>query len=239
MSFNHSPKIVTDGLVLCLDAGSPKSYGGSGTVWTDISRNGNNGTLVNGPTYSAANGGSIVFDGFNDYVNIPYSSILAPTAQISFEATVYLTNWDVSTDSRILSKTQSGGYQIGFNENNFITNGYLGGLLYAGGSYRMVRIPRSSVSSGWHHLAFTFDGRYFKMYLDGINVNSYDIGSITTISYSANNSLLIGAEAGSGSTPDGGSYLNGRVSSVKIYNRGLSQSEILQNFNATKGRCGL
>ena len=63
MAFNYSPKIVTDGLVLCLDAGNPNSYPGSGNTWTDLSRGRNNGTLTNGPTFDSGNGGSIVFDG--------------------------------------------------------------------------------------------------------------------------------------------------------------------------------
>ena len=57
-----------NGLVLALDAANTKSYPGSGTTWTDLSGRGNTGTLTNGPTYSSANGGSIVFDGTNDYV---------------------------------------------------------------------------------------------------------------------------------------------------------------------------
>ena len=69
MALSHSPKIVTDGLVLCLDAGDGKSYGGSGTTWTDRSVNSNNGTLTNGPTFDSSNGGSIVFDGSNDYTS--------------------------------------------------------------------------------------------------------------------------------------------------------------------------
>ena len=68
MAFNYSPKIVTDGLVLYLDAANTKSYPGTGTVWTDISRTNNNGTLTNGPTYTSTFGGSIVFDGTNDSV---------------------------------------------------------------------------------------------------------------------------------------------------------------------------
>jgi hypothetical protein len=60
--------IVTNGLALYLDAGNASSYPGSGTNWTDLSSNGRNGTLTNGPTYSATNGGSIVFDGTNDFV---------------------------------------------------------------------------------------------------------------------------------------------------------------------------
>ena len=70
MSLNHGGKpIVTDGLVLCLDAANPKSYPGSGTTWTDLSGNGNNGTLVNGVGYNSDNGGSLSFDGVNDYVS--------------------------------------------------------------------------------------------------------------------------------------------------------------------------
>jgi len=68
MGTAYNPKIVTDGLVLCLDAGNTKSYPGTGTVWTDLSGNGNNGTLVNGVGYSSDNQGSMVFDGVNDYV---------------------------------------------------------------------------------------------------------------------------------------------------------------------------
>ena len=67
MAVGYNPKIITDGLVLCLDAGNTKSYPGSGTSWSDLSGQGNTGTLVNGPTYSSADGGSIVFDGSNDY----------------------------------------------------------------------------------------------------------------------------------------------------------------------------
>ena len=65
---NNSKQIVRSGLVLHLDAARPASYPGSGTTWTDLSGQGNNGTLTNGPTYSSANGGSIVLDGTNDDV---------------------------------------------------------------------------------------------------------------------------------------------------------------------------
>ena len=70
MGLSHSPRIVTDGLVFCVDAGDKMSYPGAGTTWTDLSKNRNNGTLTNGPTFNSANGGSIVFDGTNDYANM-------------------------------------------------------------------------------------------------------------------------------------------------------------------------
>jgi hypothetical protein len=66
MAFNYSPKIVTDGLVLYLDAANSKSYVSGSTTWSDLSRGGNNGTLTNGPTYSSAKGGIIILDGSND-----------------------------------------------------------------------------------------------------------------------------------------------------------------------------
>ena len=73
MATSYSPKIITDGLVLCLDAGDGKSYSGSGTTWTDRSGNGYNGTLTNGPTFDSSNGGNIVFAG-DDYVDCGLSS---------------------------------------------------------------------------------------------------------------------------------------------------------------------
>ena len=69
MALSHSPRIVTDGLVLCLDASDPQSYSGSGNTWSDRSGNGSNGTLTNGPTFDSDNKGSLVFDGVNDYIN--------------------------------------------------------------------------------------------------------------------------------------------------------------------------
>jgi hypothetical protein len=74
MATNYSPKIVTDGLVLSLDAADKNSYIGSGTTWTDLSANGHVGTLTNGPTFDSNNGGAIDFDGDNDYVTVPDSS---------------------------------------------------------------------------------------------------------------------------------------------------------------------
>ena len=70
MSNQYGPRIVTNGLVLCLDAGNNKSYPGSGTVWNDLSGNNFNGILTNGPTYSPSSGGGIVFDGVNDYISL-------------------------------------------------------------------------------------------------------------------------------------------------------------------------
>ena len=91
-NLGSSGPIITSGLVLFLDAGNTSSYPGSGTTWTDLSGNGNNGTLTNGPTYTSSNGGAIVFDGINDFVNSG-SSISLP-GDISVFAWVYASSFN-------------------------------------------------------------------------------------------------------------------------------------------------
>jgi hypothetical protein len=237
MIFGAKPygNIVSEGLVLSLDATNPASYPGNGTTWYDRSGYNNNGTLTNGPTYLQERGrGSFVFDGVDDYIGIPYSNILAPTSSISFGCIAYPTNWNVSSNMKILSKTESGGYSIALN--NPVSK--LGAWLYAGGAYLTASYDLTSISSGWHMVMCTFDGRYFRMYLDSINVSTADAGSVVTIGYSVNNSLFIGAEAGPFTAPSG-EYLAGKVSNVQLYNRALSAQEVLQNYNALKSRFNL
>jgi hypothetical protein len=236
MASKGGPDIIENGLTLFLDASNIRSYPGSGTTWLDLSGNGNTGTLTNGPTFNAGNMGRIVFDGVDDYVGIPHNSILAPTSQISYGAWAFLSNWNITNNLRLLSKTQSGGYNIGLNEAT-IGDGNFGGIIYLGGSYRQAKVTRSTISSGWHYIIMTCDGRYFKLYIDGVNVNTYDHGLVATISYAFNNRFLIGAEPGETTEVDG-SYWSGNISQVQVYNRSLSAAEVLQNYNATKSRFG-
>ena len=74
MSYSNGPTIVTDGLVLALDAGDRNSYPGSGTTWNDLAGS-NNLTLYNSPSFSSNNGGHFLFDGANDYMTIQLSLI--------------------------------------------------------------------------------------------------------------------------------------------------------------------
>ena len=94
MSVFSYPNIVNDSLVLTLDAGNQNSYAGSGTNWYDLSGNGNNGTLTNGPTFNSSNIGSIVFDGVDDYVNIPDNSSLNPTKNLTLSCWVNITSFN-------------------------------------------------------------------------------------------------------------------------------------------------
>ena len=242
MTNSYGPSIVRDGLVLYLDAGDRNSYPGTGNTWYDLSGNGNNGAFgasTAAPSFSSNNKGSIVFDGSNDYISVPYANVLAPTSQISYGVYAYSSNWNNITSSvRIMSKTENGGYQIAINEPVYLGNGYVGGLIHVAGTYRAARILKSSLSSGWHYMQFTFDGRYYRMYLDGINVNTYDHGSTASISYSFNNHLVLGAEP-DGTTGLQGGYFPGKIAQLTINNRALSANEVQQNYNALKGRFGL
>src|SRR6056300_389186 len=111
MALSHSPKIVTDGLVLCLDAADPKSYSGSGTTWTDRSGNGNNGTLTNDPTFDSAIGGSLVFDGSDARVECGSDSSIDidPTGTMTLAAWVNANS--IASNGHVIGKQQYGnGY---------------------------------------------------------------------------------------------------------------------------------
>ena len=102
MALHHSPRVVTDGLVLCLDAASRESYPGSGTVWTDLAGS-NNGTLTNGPTFNSANGGSIVFDWSNDHI---LGTLQLINSSVTIEAVIKLNN--TSSTKNIIAQGQNG-----------------------------------------------------------------------------------------------------------------------------------
>jgi hypothetical protein len=215
--------IVMNGIVLYLDAGYNGSYIGSGTTWNDISGYGNNGTLVNGVTYSTDYSGSIVFDGVDDYVNcgansifnstdITISCFFKPTTISSFQTMVskksIVAGWELSNSTGVLRVTlrpSSGG-------SNEIRTGSL-------------------IINSWYYGVFTFNSSLneLKLYLNGVLVGSTITSTPTIISTS---NLYVGTRN------DGVNYnpFNGDISQTLIYNRALTSQEILQNYNATKSR---
>ena len=222
------PEIPSDGLVLALDAGNTKSYPGSGTTWTDLSGNGNTGTLTNGPTYSSANGGSIVFDGSNDYIPIPENSALntqTPTVEV----------W-VKTNAT----TQNGFWfekgQVNTQYSLFQEGAVIQWRMNLDGSVNNLSTTTATYmnTSNWYQVVATYTSGSRKLYINGTLVNSdAQTGTITTNA----NGMSIGAYGGFNGSR--GYYYNGNIASVKIYNRALSATEIQQNFNATRGRYGL
>ena len=102
--------IVTNGLVGCWDMASTKSYPGSGTTWTDLSKEGNNGTLTNGPTPRTSHGGSIEFDGTDDFISVPHSSSLDITAELTIDTWVYF-NGEGTRNHVIVAKENTANMQ--------------------------------------------------------------------------------------------------------------------------------
>ena len=234
MSTKYSPKIVTDGVVLCLDAANSKSYPGSGTSWNDLSRNNNTGTLTNGPTYTSSFGGSIVFDGTNDYVS-KSSWDNPPTNTLTIGCWVKFS--DNVNDRYILSF----GKDIGGATGGLALFAYgfdvVGDVLIFEFGSGVGRVSSGIVPSLniWYYLTVIADTTSTKFYLNGElkNTSSQGSGAIASLP-----TLSIGSYVNGGGTP--GTYFHsGNIAQVSIYNRALSTSEILQNYNATKKRFGL
>jgi hypothetical protein len=219
MAYQNGPKIITDGLVMYLDAGNPKSYPGSGTLWTDLTRNGNNGTLTNGPTFNSENGGGIVFDGSNDYVLTNYS---ANPSEITFELVVKPLNISTGTEKSFLGKFDGSQYfSIGLQSADSsiyrVGNG--------GGTIDSNFIPANT--SSFYSITVTNTSGARLIYVNGDLKN----GSAATATPSnVAGALYIGSVGGAFW------YAAFALYSLKVYNRILSASEILQNYNATKGR---
>jgi hypothetical protein len=218
MSLLHSPKIVTNGLVLCLDAASRKSYPGTGNVWRDLSGNGNDGTLTSGPTYSAANGGYIVFDGSDDYVSFTTSNLIASTISLW----VYI---KTAQNGAIICSGQDVYSSSQWEWSIFI---YEGSIYFRGnaGNFGNINYLASNYLNRWVNFTLIRNlNSLAYLYENGIYKNlSNEFSSANT------NQLRIGRA---------GAAANINVANTLIYNRALTPEEIKQNFNATRGRYGI
>jgi hypothetical protein len=230
MAFSNGPTVVTSGLVLSLDAADRNSYPGSGTTWRDLSGNNFNGTLTNGPTFNSANGGSIVFDGTNDFVTM--GNILnVGSSPFSIEFYARATTNTINY-SKVVSKGfwQQTGWICFFGK---VPEGhYLAGIeFFVGVTSTFVQsIPTASLDT-WYQFSYTRDSlNEVSCYVNGTFVTSSNIGSINvsnTLDY------IIGR------TGAATEYFKGDVALHRHYNRALSASEVVQNYNATKTRFGL
>lgn len=220
----NNKNIVRSGLVYYVDAGISASYPGSGNTWFDLSGT-NDGTLTNGPTYTSANGGSIVFDGSNDYVSVSNSSVFSLTSAVSF------TFWFKTTrtvDSYIMTKREDSFYicvgptGITANKMSFYLNGTSGGWLQS----------VSNVGTGsWINCTLTWDGSTSRIYLNGILDNS---GSRPGTILTGSGNITLGARINTFGNFVG--TLLGNLGTFLIYNRALTAAEALQNFNTNRKR---
>ena len=227
MIFNRDyPAIVTNGLVMNLDAGFTPSYPTTATTWYDVGGT-NNGTLTNGPTYSSDNGGIISFDGTNDIIQMSNNSITN-----NFSYCIWVKNNGGGSNNPRAIVMSNGSNYIDINFQNDILFSLIferpGGLY----SQNLIRSSNGVVASlgVWAHYACTYNREQAKIYFNGVEVAS---SNYTEAPYNLGNTFTIGAY------DSGGYNLNGFISNAQLYNRALSATEILQNYNATKGRFGL
>jgi hypothetical protein len=212
MGVGYNPKIVTNGLILCLDAANPKSYPGSGTTWFDLCGN-VNGTFVNGPTFSNVNGGVIVLNGVNNYIDVPLN--LTNTTYTVFGAARY-----VVASGRTFSAKNNNWLMghWGSSTENYYAEGWVSGV-GAGASDTNWRIYAATGNQPTDSWSFYVNGT--------LNVASNANGS------NGPNGFAIGSYAGSIE------FSNSHISNLIVYNRVLLEAEIQQNFNALRRRFGI
>lgn len=229
MSFSFSPSIIKDGLVLYLDAANTRSYVSGSTVWNDLSKSGVKGNL-NGPTFNNSNGGNIVFDGTDDYVDLgtTLNSVVIGSAfsiDIWFLTSIALPN-GLNYYGLISNYTSTGGDK-GFQL-------FWGGTdsFYAYGSGYLSQCLGNITSltpNTWYNITFVYNRNTSgRIYLNGIDktFTSYN----NTVNTPVNN-LKIGIRSDNNTLA-----WNGKISNTKIYNRALTPSEVLQNYNTTRSR---
>ena len=221
MAFNYSPRVITDGLVLYLDAANTKSYVSGSTTWVDLSGNRNNGTLYNGVAYSQTNGGGLVFDGADDYIIIPGNGTLNTS-----RPTVELVTTVSTNNGNVIAQGQYGsnwGFGVGVKPGGIMARNNNGDANY------------SISNSGVVHVAVTWDGSGNEYYKNGQYLGR------TTSNYSPNpgGDVTIGGVRAQVPSQNLAEFANSTVNIVRIYNRVLSANEILQNYNSIKTRFGL
>ena len=224
----QTSNIITDGLVLHLDAGNTSSYPGTGTIWNDLTGNGNNGTLINGPTYLTDNGGVMSFDGVNDYVDI---GVLAEMNNATKMTISYWCKKSASNKQMIIGSQQS-------STNGFWLQWSSDGNVYWNprNGNRANRPYALTYTSDWICLTGTYDGSLSASdrcdtYVNGVLVLDGTSSPPDSFSSTAGNDFQIGGFS---------TFISdGQIGAAHIYNRALSTNEVLQNYNATKGRFGL
>jgi len=249
MAVYAGPEIVTDGLVLSLDAGNSRSYPSTGTAWNDLSGRGNSVILTNGPTYNSANGGAIVFDGSDDHAlasgrttvtEFQYNSAFAVSCWCRVEEN---TNTGYIVNNRFTDAGNAPFCGWGVCQSNGSILAFVGG--YPSNQFAWRQAVSSSttfnnlVYNKWANITYLNTGNAGeqKIYINGTDVttSAYDDRSPPhTINYSNGNSRICVGRDGTVNHP-----LTGKIAQVLIYNRALSASEVAQNYAATRGRFGL
>jgi hypothetical protein len=225
--------IVTDGLVFAVDANNIVSYPKSGTAWYNLTGS-NIGTLINGPTFNQENGGSIKFDGTDDYVNVPSATNLDLTSQGTVSTWINPATVTQGLFTGLVARNTGGSvnqqsYQLSWRQ---VSGGLYGAICDGSGTYNEVLASFPSIANAWYNIVFTWNGSLVSMYTNGV----LSAQTTQTINNQVlNTDLTIGGYTYKGAGGSGEPF-NGKISNVKLYNRGLTAAEIQQNYQAEQYR---
>tara|TARA_A100001391_G_C5048842_1_gene272882 strand:+ start:812 stop:1519 length:708 start_codon:yes stop_codon:yes gene_type:complete len=235
MATYYNPKIVTDNLVLYLDAANAKSYPGSGTAWKDLSGKGHDATLVSSPPHSTTNGGYFYFDGStNDYATLPAIDLTGN--ELTFNI------WTLSLDSNNVSSliflgdsgdSPGSGRILNVHSMPYSGSFYYFDKGYDGSAYDRLSGSMSYFGAEWINWTFTANASTgsMKIYENG---ELFDSGTGYTKTLSnADGDIRRIARGSTAAT------YNGYISNLQLYKQELSSSEVTQNFNALRNRFGV
>jgi hypothetical protein len=254
MGLYRGPRINRDGLVLALDAGNIRSYNGSGTTWVDLSGTGNDATLINGPTFDTENGGNILFDDVDDH------AVITNNPSINFSTQLTISLW-LNTGNKITTSHDGDCFYIKGNSQIEDPAGDAGNpCIYINGSYYWrgpVQNPANTTlrsfyvapsgfiqTNTWYNLTYTHISTNDPIiYKNGVVQSGF---TYSTGPRNSNGSLAL--EANTANLTIAGdenrvvtkaSTTREKIAAVHVYNRALSAVEVMQNFNAFRGRFGL
>lgn len=245
---DYGPRIITNGLVMCVDAGDRNSYSGSGTSWTDLSGNSINGALTNGPTFNTNNGGSIVFDGVNDLASLTNATKLQFTNSQPYSISAWL-YWTETTNvvstvfSYSTSTSPNAGYYLSLDRGALRSRSFLFDY-FDGTYYKSIQgnigvVPLNT----WINVCGTCPYNNLtatnaaKFYINGVLSSYTDRSTLISAPLSINYTSLTSVIGNRGATAF--QPFKGNIANVSIYNTVLSDSDILKNFKATRTRFGV
>jgi len=234
MAFAYSPKIVTDGLVFAVDAANTKSYPGSGTTWKDLSGNGNDGTLTNGPTFDSGNGGSIVFDRSDDVVETPV--IYDTWHQHDWTINAWFKYNNANIDNGFFEMTKNGVDSWGLSTVPRAGKLFIFWVSSTSSGHNLV--SQQIATNNIINVTITFSSpggtptsndlyNNTKTFINGEEI-THSAGGGANVSSSGK--LLVGSDA---------YKFGGNMYAFHYYEKTLSSKGVLQNYNALKSRFGL
>jgi hypothetical protein len=238
----NNPEIINNGLAFYVDGGNPLSYTGTGTTWTDLGSGADDAALTNGPTYGNTNNGFIAFDGVNDSAVVTDPAALK-NQNFTISVWVYPETQNQALTSMMDFEHSNGNGTIlqgwVIQSEDATTNRFYYMTYYTGSAF----VPTTAIGAGkglqitngvWQNLTYTKNGTAVVGYRNGVQIYSATASS-GTVSYLTDKNLAVGGAVNFNLIR----FFKGNFSNVQIYSRGLSGSEVLQNFNAMRVRFGV